>query len=157
MDGRLYSQEQMANWRLQIWQDIVRDLFWESEYIEGSNYELIRIQGERRNDIFYKGFGYIEILPSMNHWERQGTDGTNENPHNFLFNSLGRGGILQPLLIILFHLSIFIYWYKKYKNFHILLFMLPVLMTSSFDASMESVRFPFVYYSFLGLILNEKI
>ena len=52
MDGRLYSQEQMANWRLQIWQDIVRDLFWESEYIEGSNYELIRIQGERRNDIF---------------------------------------------------------------------------------------------------------
>ena len=157
MDGRLYSKEQMADWRLQIWQDIARDLFWESEYFEGSNYELIRIQGERRNDIFYKGFGYKELLPSMNHWERQGTDGTNENPHNFLFNSLGRGGVFQPILIILFHLSIFIYWYKKYKNFHILLFILPVLLTSSFDASMESVRFPFVYYSFLGLILNEKI
>ena len=37
----------------------------------------------------------------MNHWERQGTDGTNENPHNFLIYSLGRGGIFQPILIIL--------------------------------------------------------
>ncbi len=157
MDGRLYSQEQMANWRLQIWQDISRDLFWGSEYFEGDKYQLVRIEGERRNDIFYKGFGYSEILPAMNHWERTGTDGTNENPHNFLFNSLGRGGVFQPLLIILFHISVFTYWYKKNKNFDILLFMLPVLMTSFFDASMESVRFPFVYYSFLALILNEKI
>ena len=157
MDGRLYSQEQMADWRLQIWQDISRDLFWSSEYFEGDKYQLVRIQGERRNDIFYKGFGYSEILPAMNHWERTGTDGTNENPHNFLFNSLGRGGVFQPLLIILFHISVFTYWYKKNKNLDILLFMLPVLMTSFFDASMESVRFPFVYYSFLALILNEKI
>jgi hypothetical protein len=27
-------------------------------------------------------------------------------------------------------------------------------MTSFFDASMESVRFPFVYYTFLALFLN---
>ena len=26
MDGRLYSREMMANWRLEIWQDILRDL-----------------------------------------------------------------------------------------------------------------------------------
>tara|TARA_B110000008_G_C16961780_1_gene560438 strand:+ start:755 stop:2140 length:1386 start_codon:yes stop_codon:yes gene_type:complete len=157
LDGRLYSQDQMADWRLQIWQDISRDLFWKAEYVQGDRYQLIRYQGERRYDIFYKGFGYSQILPAMNHWERTGTDGTNENPHNFLFNSLGRGGIFQPLLIIVFHLSIFLYWYRKNKNFHILLFMLPVLMTSFFDASMESVRFPFVYYSLLSLVLNEKI
>ena len=40
------------------------------------------------------------------------------------------------------------------KDFKILLFILPVLMTSFFDASMESVRFPFVYYTFLSLFLN---
>ena len=157
LDGRLYSQEQMANWRLQIWQDITRDLFWEANYYQDENFYLVRQQGERRNDIFFSGFGYKEILPSMNHWERTGTDGTNQNPHNFLFNSLGRGGVFQPILIILFHISIFIYWFKKYRNLNILLFMLPVLMTSFFDASMESVRFPFVYYSFLGIILNNKI
>ena len=92
----------------------------------------------------------------MNHWERQGTDGTNENPHNFLIYSLGRGGIFQPVLIILFHISIFSYWYRKYKNFDILLYQLPIVMTSLFDASMESVRFPFIFYSYLGIILNEK-
>ena len=156
MDGRLYSQEQMADWRLQIWQDIYRDLFYKSEYFEGDNYKLVRIEKERRNDIFYKGFGYNEILPAMNHWERQGTDGTNENPHNFLIYSLGRGGIFQPILIIFFHLSIFLYWYRKYKNFDILLYQLPIVMTSLFDASMESVRFPFIFYSYLGIILNEK-
>lgn len=156
MDGRLYSQEQMANWRLQIWQDVVRDLFWYSDYTEDERYELIRIQGERRNDIFYKGFGYNEILPAMNHWSRTGTDGTNENPHNFLINALGRGGVLQSFLVVIFHLSIFLYWYKKHRNLNILLYLLPMLMTSSFDASMESVRFPFVYYSFLALIFNEK-
>ena len=136
---------------------ITRDLFWEANYYQDENFYLVRQQGERRNDIFFSGFGYKEILPSMNHWERTGTDGTNQNPHNFLFNSLGRGGVFQPILIILFHISIFIYWFKKYRNLNILLFMLPVLMTSFFDASMESVRFPFVYYSFLGIILNNKI
>ena len=30
MDSGLHSQEQMADWRLQIWQDIYRDLFYES-------------------------------------------------------------------------------------------------------------------------------
>lgn len=157
LDGRLYSQEQMANWRLQIWQDISRDLFWNANYYQDDSFNLVREQGERRNDVFYSGFGYKEILPAMNHWERTGTDGTNENPHNFLFNALGRGGVFQPILIILFHISIFIYWFKKYQNLNILLFILPVLMTSFFDASMESVRFPFVYYSFLGIILNNKL
>ena len=35
IDGRLYSQEQMANWRLQIWQDVVRDIFWQSRLFNG--------------------------------------------------------------------------------------------------------------------------
>ena len=80
MDGRLYSQEQMANWRLQIWQDTVRDLFWNARYYQDElTYGLVRDQGSLRNDLTYLfGFGYNEILPSMNHWERQGTDGSNQ-------------------------------------------------------------------------------
>ena len=63
----------MANWRLQIWQDTVRDLFWNANYYQDTvTYQLVREQLERRNDIFMTGFGYNEILPSMDHWERQG-------------------------------------------------------------------------------------
>ncbi len=156
LDGRLYSQEMMADWRLQIWQDISRDIFWDASYSTNSRGTVIRDQGEPRYDMFYKGFGYNEILPAMNFAERQGTDGTNENPHNFLIYSLGRGGLFNLILVSLFHLTLFIYFYKKEKNFKILLFILPVLMTSFFDASMESVRFPFVYYTYIGIIYNFK-
>lgn len=157
-DGRLYSTEMMANWRLQIWQDISRDIFWESEYRTDDRGYVYRIQGSPRYDKFYKGFGYNSILPAMDNWERNGFDGTNENPHNFLFYVFGRGGIPQLILFIFYHLSFGLYWYKKNKNFDILVFTIPVLMTSFFDASMESVRFPFVFYSFLALFisLNSK-
>ena len=154
MDGRLYSQEQMADWRLQIWQDISRDIFWYSDYSTDSRGNVIRDQGDRRNDMFYRGFGYNEILPAMNFSERTGTDGTNENPHNFLIYALGRGGIFNLMLFIFFHISVFLYFYKRDKNLKILLFMLPVLMTSLFDESMESVRFPFIYYTYMAIIYN---
>ncbi len=156
LDGRLYSQEMMADWRLQIWQDISRDIFWHASYSTNSKGTVIREQGDVRYDMFYKGFGYNEILPAMNFAERQGSDGTNENPHNFLIYAFGRGGIFNLLLVSLFHLTLFIYFYKREKNYKILLFILPVLMTSFFDASMESVRFPFVYYTYIGIIYNFK-
>ena len=45
LDGRLYSQEMMANWRLQIWQDIGRDLIWNSNYYQDeATYGLVREQ-----------------------------------------------------------------------------------------------------------------
>jgi len=154
LEGRLYSQEQMADWRLQIWQDITRDIFWNADYSSNSKGNVIRKQGDFRTDMFYKGFGYNEILPAMNFAERQGTDGTNQNPHNFLIYALGRGGLFNLIFVIMFHVTIFLYFYKKNNDLKILLFILPVLMTSFFDASMESVRFPFVYYTFLALFLN---
>ena len=158
VDGRLYSQEQMANWRLQIWQDIARDLFWNSNYFQSPvNYYLIREQLDRRNDIFLTGFGYNEILPAMNHWERQGNDGSNENPHNFFVYALGRGGLFLALLVIIFHTLTVTYWYKKYKNFQILYFTLPVLFAAFFDAAMESVRYPLIYYSFFGYFAKNGI
>ena len=155
-DGRLYSQEQMADWRLQIWQDVIRDLYSNANYSVDSKGTVRRQQTTLKSDMFYKGHGYNDILPAMKFDERSGTDGTNQNPHNFLIYSFGRGGIIHGLLIMLFHLSIFVYFYKKEKNLNILLFIAPVLMTSFFDASMESVRFPFIYYAFLSIIYNFK-
>jgi len=159
LDGRIYSQEQMANWRLQIWQDIIRDLFWNANYFQSEeNYSLVREQGSIRNDLtFIFGFGYNEILPAMNHWERTGTDGTNENPHNFLIYSLGRGGLVLGMLILALHFSLVLIWKNKHKSLTILLYMIPILFTASFDASMESVRFPLIYYSFYSLFLLNNI
>ncbi len=156
--GRLYSQEQMANWRLQIWQDVIRDLFWNANYYQDPvNFGLVREQLDRTNDRFLTGFGYNEILPSMNHWERQGNDGSNENPHNFLVYALGRGGLLLGLLVVAFHILLLIFWFKKYRNFQILYFILPVLFAAGFDAAMESVRYPLIYYSFFGYFIKKGI
>ena len=70
-----------------------RDLFWYSEYYENpDNYTLIRNELSKRDFKYLTGFGYNEMLPAMNHWERQGNDGSNENVHNYFFNVLGRGG-----------------------------------------------------------------
>jgi hypothetical protein len=137
MDKRLYSQEPMANWRLQIWQDILRDLNNESRLL--------------------KGYGYNEIIPAMDLVHRRGTDRTNENPHNFIFYILARGGIPQLLLFAILNIQLLLLYYKKYKNYHILIYIIPILTTSLFDASMESIRFPLIYYSFLSYFMMYSI
>ena len=128
MDGRLYSREMMANWRLEIWQDILRDL-----------------NNENR---FLKGYGYNEIIPAMDLVHRRGTDGTNENPHNFVFYILARGGLIQLILFASFYLSIIVFYHKKFKNYNIFIFFVPILTTSLFDASLESIRFPLFFTLF---------
>lgn len=137
MDKRLYSQEPMANWRLQIWQDILRDLNNESRLL--------------------KGYGYNEIIPAMDLVHRRGTDRTNENPHNFIFYILARGGIPQLLLFAILNIQLLLLYYKKYKNSHILIYIIPIMTTSLFDASMESIRFPLIYYSFLSYFMMYSI
>lgn len=137
MDGRLYSREMMANWRLEIWQDILRDLNNENRFI--------------------KGYGYNEIIPAMDLVHRRGTDGTNENPHNFVFYILARGGLIQLILFASFYLSIIFLYHKKFKNYDILIFLVPILTTSLFDASLESIRFPLIFYSFLSYFMMYSI
>ena len=134
-NGRLYSQDVTANWRLQIWQDIIEDL------------------SESKNILF--GYGYNEIIPAMDDKERRGSDGKNENVHNYFFNILARGGLFQLLLVCFFHCYIVFHHARKFKNYKILKYMIPIFVVSFFDTSMESVRFPFIYYSFLGYFFNE--
>ena len=92
----------------------------------------------------------------MNHWERQGTDGSNQNL-NFLIYALGRGGFLLGFLVILFNISLIVFWYKKHKNFLILLYILPILFAASFDAALESVRYPLIYFSFYAYFIKNNI
>jgi len=154
--NRLYSTDMMLDWRFQIWQDVTRDLFWYSEYYENpDNYTLIRNELSKRDFKYLTGFGYNEMLPAMNHWERQGNDGSNENVHNYFFNVLGRGGILQLITICLFIISMIVdIKDKKLRNIFMIA-LIPIYMTSFFDASMESLRFPFVFYS--GLVIIFKL
>jgi hypothetical protein len=154
--NRLYSTDMMLDWRFQIWQDVTRDLFWYSEYYENPNdYTLIRNELAKREFKYLIGFGYNEILPAMNHWERQGSDGSNENVHNYFFNVLGRGGILQFITVCIFIIAMIVdIKDKKLRNIFFIT-LIPIYLTSFFDASMESVRFPFVFYS--GIVILFKL
>ena len=154
--NRLYSTDMMLDRRFQIWQDVTRDLFWYSQYYENpDDYRLIRNELTRRDYKYLIGFGYNEMFPAMKHWERQGTDGSNENVHNYFFNILGRGGILQLITICLFILSMIIDIKDKELRNIFIITLIPIYLTSFFDASMESLRFPFVFYS--GLVIIFKL
>ena len=67
-DGRLYSEDVTANWRLQIWQDIIQDL-------------------DETNNVLF-GYGYNKIIPAMDDKERRGSDGKNENVAQLFFQHL---------------------------------------------------------------------
>lgn len=154
--NRIYSTDMMLDWRFQIWQDVTRDLFWYSEYSENPiDYSLVRNEITKRKFKFLIGFGYNEILPAMNHWERQGTDGSNENIHNYFFNVLGRGGVLQLVTILVFIIGMIADIKDKNLRKLFIVTIIPIYLTSFFDASMESFRFPFIFYS--GLIIIFKL
>ena len=136
-DGRIVSHDNTTNWRLDIWQDVVDDL--------------------DSKDSIFKGYGYNEIIPVMTDPSapgRLGRDGLNEHVHSYIFNILARGGILQLIIFIAFHFSFLLIWYKKFNNFQILLFMVPIFINSITDMNMEGVQFPFLYYSFLAIFFN---
>jgi hypothetical protein len=142
-DGRLVSDDNTTDWRLDIWQDIIEDL-------------------SDKNSLS-KGYGYNSIIPVMTDPTapgRLGRDGLNENVHSYIFNIIARGGVYQLIIFFFFHLSIILIWRKQYNNLDILLFMIPVFINSFTDMNMEGVQFPFMYYFFLGLyfkIYKHKI
>ncbi|MDB3983815.1 O-antigen ligase family protein [Acidimicrobiia bacterium] len=133
-NGRIVSNDNTTDWRLDIWQDVIDDL--------------------RIKKSIISGYGYNEIIPVMTDPSapgRLGHDGLNENVHSYIFNILARGGIVQLILFSAFHLSFIYYWVKKNKNYRILLLMVPVFLNSATDMNMEGVQFPFLYFSFLGV------
>ena len=87
---------------------------------------------------------------------RGGTDGNNENVHNFFFNVFARGGFTQ--LIVLF----FVYFYlikhlnTSYPFSLVMASIIPILCVSFFDASMENPHFPALFYLFIGFIQQKN-
>ncbi len=138
-DGVLKSTDGTLNWRLDIWQDLLKD------------------QNQKNKLIF--GYGYNEILPVMadpSEPGRWGGDGLNENIHNYFLNIFARGGVPLFLLFIFLHVSFLTKWRERNKNLRLLNFIAPLLIASFFDVSMEGVQFPFNYYFFIGIFLAKK-
>ena len=137
--GRLESTDPTANWRLDIWQDVVFDMFEEGKVLSG--------------------YGYNEIFPQMldpSAPGRLGRDGMNEHVHNYFVNIFGRGGLLQLLFFLIFHFGIIQYWKKENQNYQILMYVFPALIVSLLDITMEGVQFPMVYYFFLYYFLKNS-
>ena len=86
---------------------------------------------------------------------RLGRDGLNENVHNYVVNIVARGGVLQLILFIMFHLGLIKYWKDENHNYQILMYILPSLAVSFLDITMEGVQFPFIYYFFLYYFLRN--
>lgn len=135
-DGRFYSTEPTANWRLQLWQDVIEDV--------------------NNKGRFFYGYGFSEIIPAMTLPDNNGNDSTNENLHNYFVQAFARGGIVYLLLFVLLIVVYCRIWILTKGNYLILQFVIPVIAVSVFDPSLETVRFPFVYYSFLGYFLSNK-
>ena len=134
VDGRIYSDDGNANWRLQIWQDVIHDSIQNKTYIYG--------------------VGYKDKIPAMDDPTRSGRDGQNENVHNFLINNYARGGIVHLFLTAYFFGLIL--FKREAKDWSILIFAMPFLITSFFGASMESAHFPAVYYFFLASFFTDS-
>jgi hypothetical protein len=137
IDGRIYSNDVTSNWRLQIWQDVINDLFIE-------------------NKIFF-GYGYNDIIPAMDEVERRGTDGTNENVHNYVINILARGGLAQLAFFIYAYIQTVNKFFIKKEKLYAIQFLLTVMIVSFFDSSMESVRFPIIFYSVSGFFIQNSL
>lgn len=130
-DNRIFSTDGNVNWRIQIWQDVIFDL-------------------KDQEKTLY-GYGYKDIIPAMTVDERKGSDGLNEHVHNFLVNIFARGGIFQLIIFILFYYFLTF----KTKNISVFSYIIPLLIVSFFDASMENAHFPILFYFFLPVFMKE--
>lgn len=136
--GYLDSWDATTSWRLDIWQDVITDMY--------------------KEDILLTGYGYKSILPQMldpTAPGRLGRDGLNEHVHNYLVSIISRGGFLQFILFTLLHLCIVRIWRRSSGNFNILAFVIPLMFVSLFDISMDGVQFPLIYYSTLGYQISK--
>jgi O-antigen ligase len=134
-NGRLFSTDGNLNWRIQIWQDVLKDLSNEGQILTG--------------------YGYESKIPAMEPLYRSGVDGTNENVHNFLINIIARGGIVHLLMYLTFFTLLMINIARLKRSLDILNLALPIFITSLFDASMENSHFSLIFFITLGLFVQK--
>lgn len=135
-NNRLNSGDGNLNWRLQIWQDVSSDLYKKNKLLSG--------------------YGFKGPIPAMEKEGRSGLDGTNIHVHNYFVNILARGGVIHLSLFIIFYAVLIIKFMNKENGKGVVAFILSVLFVSFFDSSMESVRFPFLFFIILSYKLNKE-
>lgn len=133
-NGRIFSSDGNINFRLQIWQDVILDSFSDYKFIIGT--------------------GFNEKIPAMNNPLYMGSDGQNEDVHNFLINIYARGGLIQLLIYLIFYTILFKFTKLKILNYDMLIFSTPIFIVSLFDSSMSSPHFPFIFFLFFNNILT---
>lgn len=135
-DSRLFTVDGNMNWRLQIWQDVLFDLIEENKLLIG--------------------YGYTNTIPAMEDPLRKGSDGLNENVHNFILNIIARGGLIQLFIFVLLYGSLFFDFNKNLYRKSVINFLTPIFIISFFDASMENAHFPMLVYFFLPMLLYDE-
>lgn len=131
--GRIHSGDPNLNWRLQIWQDVYQDLNESQQLLSGN--------------------GFVGIIPAMDEISRAGTDLTNENVHNYFVNILARGGLVHLTSFIIFISLLLIKISTLPNKSEVFVFTVSCLFVSCFDSSMETVRFPLIFY----LIISNNL
>ena len=137
-EGRIKSSDNTTDWRLDIWQDLIDDLILKNKIYFGFGYE-----------------GIFEIMLDPSAPGRLGRDGLNQNVHNYFFNILGRGGLFQLSIFLYLYIKIYKTWIIKNKKIDYFALIVPLLIVSSLDVTMEGVQFPFIFYTFMGYFLSD--
>ena len=123
-EGRLCSKDNTLDWRLDIWFDLIFDQVDKGKLIQGFGF----------NEIF-------EVMKDPNAPGRLGRDGLNEHVHNHLFTIIGRMGIIGLISYLFFQFKLL-----KPLRINIIIYLLPLILVSSFDTTMESIQFPLLFY-----------
>jgi hypothetical protein len=136
-DGRIFSSDGNLNWRLQIWQDIWRDMVKSNKLING--------------------YGYDGLIPSMDSDQRLGQDGTNINVHNYVMHILSRGGLVHLFICFMIYYALFKEFRSRSISIDYKLLVFPLIFNSLFDPSMENAHYSIIMYILIGLALNNRI
>ena len=133
---RIFSTDNNLNWRLQIWQDVIYDLYFKNQLI--------------------LGYGYDEKIPAMEDPTRKGLDGLNENTHNYIITIFARGGIVSVILYCFLYFKLIKTYKEETQSNYLLVFLIPIIFNSLFDVAMENSHFPLVFYFFLGMFFHKN-
>ncbi len=131
-DNLIRSSDTDIDWRLMIWQTTISDSY--------SNNQIIF------------GMPINEIVPIMEHPYYKTINLNNVNLHNYFIQTFAYFGLFGVLLASTFIFLIIRQVYIRENNLNILVLIVPILFISSFDSSMETVRFPFIVFAGLGYL-----
>tara|TARA_Y100000389_G_scaffold205138_1_gene263928 strand:+ start:41873 stop:43126 length:1254 start_codon:yes stop_codon:yes gene_type:complete len=131
-DNLIRSSDTDIDWRLMIWQTTISDSY--------SNNQIIF------------GMPINEIVPIMEHPYYKTINLNNVNLHNYFIQTFAYFGLFGVLLASTFIFLIIRQIFIRENNLNILVLIVPILFISSFDSSMETVRFPFIIFAGLGYL-----